>query len=179
VFGGIAGDAIARWVPRHGEWAEPDSAALDAARGAALAPFARPAASLSPLRDRLADLMWDKAGILRDAQRLAQAEAGLAALTAEHAVTGVADGARGFNLAWADWLNLDSLLLTSRVIVLAAQAREESRGAHWREDFPHTVDAAQGLSVTRVTLRDGAPVLDWQKVNYTRLQPGQSLLAAE
>ena len=179
VFGGIAGDAIARWVPRHGEWAEPDAAALDAARGAALAPFAKPAASLSSLRDRLADLMWDKAGILRDAQRLAQAEAGLAALTQEHAATGVADGARGFNLSWADWLNLDSLLLTSRVIVLAAQAREESRGAHWREDFPHTIDAAQGLAVTRVTLRDGAPALDWQGVNYTRLQPGQSLLAAE
>ncbi len=179
VFGGIAGDAIACWVPRHGEWAEPDSAALDAARGAALAPFTKPAASLSSLRDRLADLMWDKAGILRDAARLAEAEAGLAALTEEHAATGVADGARGFNLSWADWLNLDSLLLTSRVIVLAAQAREESRGAHWREDFPHTIDAAQGLSVTRVTLRDGAPALDWQPVNYTRLQPGQSLLAAE
>lgn len=178
VFGGIAGDAIARWVPRHGEWAEPDAAALDAARGAALAPFARPAASLPSLRDRLADLMWDKAGILRDAQRLAGAEAGLAALAEEHAAAGVADGARGFNLSWADWLNLDSLLLTSRVIVLAARAREESRGAHWREDFPHTLDAAQGLSVTRVTLRDGAPALDWQPVNCTRLRPGQSLLAA-
>ncbi|MBY0335675.1 MAG: FAD-binding protein, partial [Acetobacteraceae bacterium] len=66
VFGGIAGDAMARWVPRHGEWAEADPAALDAAIAAAEAPFRARPASLSPLRDRLADLMWDDAGILRD-----------------------------------------------------------------------------------------------------------------
>jgi fumarate reductase flavoprotein subunit len=179
VFGGLAGDAMARFAPREGELAPPDEAALEAALAAAEAPFAKRAKPLGPIRDALAHLMWDKAGILRDGAGLAEAMRGLDALEAELRASGVADGARGFNLSWADWLNLESLILTSRAIVLAAQAREESRGAHWREDFPNTRPDAQGLSHTLVTLEGGAARLGWRKVAFTRLKPGESLLAAQ
>ncbi|HEV7456262.1 MAG TPA: FAD-binding protein [Roseococcus sp.] len=179
VFGGLAGDAMARFVPAHGELAPPDEAALDAALGAALAPFARRPQPLGPLRDALAALMWDKAGILRDAGGLAEARAGLDALEAELRAAGVADGMRGFNLSWADWLNLESLILISRAIVAAAEARQESRGAHWREDFPHTQDDAAGLSHTLVTLEGGQVRLAWREVGFTRLRPGQSLLTPQ
>lgn len=179
VFGGLAGDAMARFVPAHGELAPPDEAALDAALGAALAPFARRPQPLGPLRDALAALMWDKAGILRDAGGLAEARAGLDALEAELHAAGVADGMRGFNLSWADWLNLESLILISRAIVAAAEARQESRGAHWREDFPHTQDDAAGLSHTLVTLEGGQVRLAWREVGFTRLRPGQSLLTPQ
>lgn len=177
VFGGIAGDAMAEWVPRHGVFEAPDEAALDAAIGAAQAPFGRPAKPLNPLRDALADLMWDKAGILRSAPALAEATTGLDAIEAELRASGVANGARGFNMSWADWLNLESLILTSRAIVIAAEARCESRGAHWREDFPQTNEDAAGLSHTLVTLEDGRVKLDWREVRFSRLRPGQSLLA--
>jgi fumarate reductase flavoprotein subunit len=178
VFGGIAGDAMAAWVPRHGEWAEPDAAALEDARGQALAPLGRGVRPLSPLRDALSALMWDKAGILRDAAGLAEAWRGLDALEAELVTSGVADGRRGFNLSWADWLNLDSLILTCRAIVAAAQARQESRGAHWREDFPQTDAAAPGLRHSAVRLEAGSIALEWRDVAFTRLRPGQSLLDA-
>ncbi|UPY38512.1 FAD-binding protein [Sediminicoccus sp. KRV36] len=177
VFGGIAGDAMAEWVPRHGALEAPDENALRAARDAALAPFGKPVRPLNPLRDALADLMWDKAGILRDAKGLAEASAGLDAIEAELQLSGVKDGARGFNMSWADWLNLESLILTSRAIVAASTARCESRGAHWREDFPQTDDNAAGLRHTLVTLEDGAVRLDWREVRFTRLKPGQSMLA--
>jgi fumarate reductase flavoprotein subunit len=179
VFGGLAGDAMARFVPREGELAPPDEAALEAAIAAAEAPFAKPAKPLGPIRDALAHLMWDKAGILRDGAGLAEAARGLDALEAELRASGVADGARGFNLSWADWLNLESLILTSRAIVIAAQAREESRGAHWREDFPDTRSDAQGLSHTLVTLEGGAVRLGWREVAFTRLKPGESLLTPQ
>ncbi len=178
VFGGLAGDAMARWVPREGGFTEPDPTALDAAVAAALAPFAAPPAPLGRLRDALSALMWDKAGILRDGARLAEARDGLDALAAELRGTGVADGRRAFNLSWADWLNLDSLLLASRAIVAAALAREESRGAHWREDFPHTAPDAGGLRFTRVDMHDGALRQGWGDVRFTRLRPGESLLDA-
>jgi fumarate reductase flavoprotein subunit len=178
VFGGIAGDSMAAWVPRHGEFAEPDAAALDEALAAIHAPFGKPARPLSPIRDALLDLMWDKAGILRDGAGLADAAAGLDALEAETDAAGVDGRDRAFNLTWHDWLNLKSQLLVSRAIVAAAQAREESRGAHWREDFPQTNDDAAGLAATRVTLQGGAIALDWQAVEFTRLKPGQSLLPA-
>ncbi len=178
VFGGIAGDSMARYVPREGAIEEPDPEALDAALSLAHEPFRRPPAPLNPIRDALHRLMWDKAGILRDARGLAEAEASLAALATSLREGGVPTG-RGFNLAWQDWLNLDSLILASQAIVAAAAAREESRGAHWREDFRQSLPEAQGLSSTVITLRDGRLALGWQPVRYSRVQPGQSLLAAE
>ncbi|WP_270936816.1 L-aspartate oxidase [Falsiroseomonas oryzae] len=179
VFGGIAGDSMAAWVPREGAIEDPDPAALEAALALVHAPFAQPAAPLSPIRDALHALMWEKAGILRDAPGLAEAARGLDALEAELDRTGVDGGARAFNLAWHDWLNLRSLLLVSRAIVAAATAREESRGAHWREDFPQTRDAAAGLASTVTTLGgDGRIALAWQPVAFSRVRPGESLLAA-
>ncbi len=179
VFGGLAGDAMARFVPREGELAAPDEMALMAAMDAALAPFGRAPRPLNPLRDALASLMWDKAGILRDARGLADAESGLDAIEAELHAAGVADGMRGFNLSWADWLNLESLILISRAIVAASAAREESRGAHWREDFPQTNPDTEGLRHTLVTLEEGEVRLGWREVAFTRLRPGQSLLTQQ
>jgi fumarate reductase flavoprotein subunit len=176
VFGGIAGDTMAAWVPREGALVAPDATALDAAIGALEAPFARPARNLSPLRDALQEMMWDKAGILRDAAGLADATSALDALEAELDASGVDGANRAFNLTWHDWLNLKSLLLVSRAIVVASQAREESRGAHWREDFPETRDDRAGLAATSVRLEDDHMVLQWQPVAFTRLKPGESLL---
>jgi fumarate reductase flavoprotein subunit len=176
VFGGIAGDTMAAWVPREGALVAPDGAALDAAIAALEAPFARPARNLSPLRDALQEMMWDKAGILRDAAGLADAASGLDALEAELDSSGVDGTNRAFNMTWHDWLNLKSLLLVSRAIVVASQAREESRGAHWREDFPETRDDSAGLAATSVRLEAGRVALDWQPVAFSRLKPGESLL---
>jgi fumarate reductase flavoprotein subunit len=176
VFGGIAGDTMAAWVPREGALVAPDAAVLDAAIAALEAPFARPARNLSPLRDALQEMMWDKAGILRDAAGLAEATSALDALETELDASGVDGANRAFNLTWHDWLNLKSLLLVSRAIVVASRAREESRGAHWREDHPQTNDDAAGLAATSVRLQDGQVALQWQPVAFTRLKPGESLL---
>jgi fumarate reductase flavoprotein subunit len=176
VFGGIAGDTMAAWVPREGALVPPDATTLDAAIAALEAPFARPARNLSPLRDTLQEMMWDKAGILRDAAGLADATSALDALEAELDASGVDGANRAFNLTWHDWLNLKSLLLVSRAIVVASQAREESRGAHWREDFPETNAETAGLAATSVRLEGDHMVLQWQKVAFTRLRPGESLL---
>ena len=53
---------------------------------------------------------------------------------------GVADAEKRYNLTWMDRLNLENLVLVSRAICAAAQARTDSRGAHYREDFPQTSD---------------------------------------
>ena len=59
--------------------------------------------------------------------------------------TGVAAGNLAFNLTWHDWLNMRSLIDISRVITLAGLARENSRGAHYREDFAEVGDAGELL----------------------------------
>jgi fumarate reductase flavoprotein subunit len=177
VFGGLAGDAMAAWVPAHGRWREPDAASLAAALAAVEAPLTQPPGDLEPIRERLHDLMWEEAGIFRDAAGLGRAAAALDELDAALDRTGVAARDLAFNLTWHDWLNLKSLVLVSRAIVAAAAAREESRGAHFRSDFPETL-AADDLAFTSVSLAGGALRLDWGKVRFSRVAPGQSLLAA-
>jgi fumarate reductase flavoprotein subunit len=54
-------------------------------------------------------------------------------------------------------------------------ARENSRGAHYREDFPAPGDLAAS-TYTRVRLRDGAVVHEAVPVRFQRVRPGESLL---
>jgi fumarate reductase flavoprotein subunit len=181
VFGGIAGTTMAGCVAQQREFRAPDAAALDAAvAGAEIFFAARGGASdLESIRERLLTVMWDDAGIVRDAAGLARANAVLAALSAE--LDGYAPPPacreRAFNLHWHDWLNLKSLVAVSRVIVGAARARENSRGAHYRADFPVAGDIARS-TYTRVRLREGHLTCDAVPVRFTRVRPGESLLAA-
>ena len=90
---------------------------------------------------------------------------------------GVADGERAFNLTWHDWLNLRSLIEISKVIALAALRRENSRGAHYREDFPGEGDLATS-TYTVARQRDGVLDIADEPVQFSIVQPGQSLLKA-
>lgn len=175
VFGGIAGESMAAWVPRHGAFAPPDLALLQAAIDRALAPFARPAGDLFGLRRRLLDVMWQDVGILRDAAGLGRAIAALDALAAEVEACGVPDGDRRYNLTWQDRLNLENLVLVSRAIATAAMARTDSRGAHWREDFPATGDlAASRYTVVRLT--GDALAVTTEAVRFDIVARGETLL---
>jgi len=175
VFGGIAGDSMAAWVPDAGALAEPDRGAVAAALDLSRRPLGNPPGDLEAVRDRLYEIMWEDAGILRDASSLARAAAALDGLDAELDGVGVAGGDRAFNLAWHDWLNLKNLILVSKAITAAATARDDSRGAHFRSDFPETSDLASSR-FTRVTLADGEVAVATAPVDFTRVRPGETLL---
>jgi len=176
VFGGIAGDSMAAWVRRHGKLHAPDEAAISAAVDAALLPFQRPAGAIEPIREALYDCMWDDVGILRHRDGLLRARDRLAGLAQALLATGVADADRAFHMTWHDWLNLRSLIAVSQVIVEAALSREDSRGAHFREDFPAAGDLPAS-TFTVVRQRDGALELSRAPVRFTRVAPGQTILA--
>ncbi|MBM3356182.1 MAG: FAD-binding protein [Betaproteobacteria bacterium] len=175
VFGGIAGDAMAPWVGRNGVLHEPDESALAAAVATCRAPLGRPAADLNAIRERLYEVMWEDAGILRDAASLKRAESALDELDARLDAAGVHAGNLAFNLTWHDWLNLKNLVLVSKSIRFAAMAREDSRGAHYRADFPEVRDLANSR-YTCVTLHDGRFGITTRPVEFTRVRPGESLL---
>ena len=175
VFGGIAGDAIAEWVRRHGEFHEPDAAAIEKAIASATAPLDKPAGDLDAIRERLYDLMWDDVGIIRDAAGLKRAEGALDELETRLAATGVEGGSLAFNLAWHDWLNLKNLIFVSQSIRFAAAAREDSRGAHFRSDFPDTRDLANSR-YTCVSWKEGRFDIATRPVAFTRVKPGETLL---
>ncbi|MEV6672986.1 L-aspartate oxidase [Streptomyces sp. NPDC051162] len=85
-------------------------------------------------------IMTAGAGVLRSAESLERAAAGLDRLLAE-AVTALETDGKTAEPGTESW-EATNLLLVARVLVAAALRREETRGCHWREDFPDRVDAA-------------------------------------
>jgi fumarate reductase flavoprotein subunit len=177
VFGAIAGDAMAAWTASHGAWREPGTGALEDAEARARFPLGRPAGDLEPVREALYELMWNDVGILRDAASLARAKGTLDALDSRLRTIGVSGTDLRYNLTWHDWLNLESLILVSGAICAAAEARTDSRGAHFREDFPDA-GALESSEFSRVRREDGRFEVGWGPVRFTRVRPGQTLIAA-
>jgi len=178
VFGGIAGDSMAAAVKAGAPWRDADERVIEQGIARAEYPFSRQQAVSLPLREELSRTMWDKIGILRTGDSV---RAGLAAVADHRAALrqiGVRDGDRRFNLSWHDWLNLESLLTISEVIGTAALARDDSRGAHFREDFPETADL-MGSRYTRVS-QDGEQLrLELVPVSFDIVKPGESLIEDE
>jgi len=175
VFGGIAGDAMPQWIASNPGHRAPDEDVLAAEMTRALHPFAQKPGDLNSRRERLLDLMWDDVGVIRDAAGLDRALAKLSELEAELMETGIPDSGRVFNLTWHDWLNLRSLVETSRVIALAAKRRENSRGAHFRSDFPEPGDLL-GSRFTVARQKSGKLAITDEPVLFTRVRPGETLL---
>jgi len=175
VFGGVAGGTMAAWVKMEGALREPDQAAIAAAVARCEPKAAGSDGSLEPLRERLYEVMWEKVGIIRDAAGLNSAMSELNAISDELAATGIADANRAFNLTWHDWLNLKSLVATSQAIAQAALAREDSRGAHFREDFPES-GPLEGSWYTQSRFSEGQITIGKVPVAFTRVRPGQSLI---
>jgi fumarate reductase flavoprotein subunit len=176
VFGGVAGEAMAAWVKREA-LRDPDRAAIAAAvaRCEPKAALRNAHGALEALRERLHTLMWGKVGIIRDAASLQAAMSELDAIADELERTELADANRAFNLTWHDWLNLKSLVATSRVIARAALAREDSRGAHFREDFPDA-GRLEASAYTSARLEGDRLAIAMKPVAFTRVKPGQTLI---
>ena len=178
VFGGLAGDTMASFaMPAGAHLPEPNTAALSAACERAFAGLGCKRGDLAGLRRALLVTMWDDAGILRDGEGLRRAEAKLHDYAQEIASMGTGSAERRFNLTWMDRLNLENLILVSRAIVASALAREDSRGAHFREDFPQS-SALERSTHTLVRLDGDTPATTMAPVRFTRVRPGETLLGA-
>jgi fumarate reductase flavoprotein subunit len=178
VFGAVAGDAMAAWLASGAALQEPERASIEAALERCERPFGRPPSphgALEALREKLYEVMWHKVGITRDAAGLEEATRELAGLEGELDREAVGDRNRAFNLTWHDWMNLKSLTAVSRVIAAAALARRDSRGAHFRTDFPEA-GPLEHSAFTSASLVEDRLRIAMKPVVFTRVRPGQSLL---
>ena len=175
VFGGIAGEVMPRWIAANPGRPAPDDEVLEHEMSRALHPFRCKPGNLNALRERLLDAMWDDVGVMRDAAGLKRAIETLAAIEAELLSTGIADDDHAFNMGWHDWLNLRSLTEVSGVIARAALRRENSRGAHFRTDFPEPGELATS-TFTVARLRAGEIEITDEPVAFTHVKPGESLI---
>ena len=160
VFGQRAGHHAAEFAKAH---AAPtiDAGQVDAAAARALEPFERGASGENPytVQHDLQDVMQDLVGIVRQDAEMREARERLRALRARAARAGVA-GHREYNSGWHTALDLHNLLTVSEVIATAAVERRESRGAHFREDYPEKSDEFAAFNFVVRKGPDGEPQLE-------------------
>jgi len=174
VFGGIAGEEMARWI-RNRKLEPCNMNLVRASVEMHEAPLEQPAGDLEAIRDALAECMWNDVGISRNHESLSRAKARL--LELEHSLNqiGVGNIQRQYSVTWQDWINLQNLILSSRAIIEAALSRKNSRGAHYREDYPHPGSLEESY-FTAVSLSNGNLQIENRPVKFTIVQPGESIL---
>ena len=160
VFGKRAGEYAADFAKRHGD-VHLDNAQIEAAGSRALEPFERGAsATENPFRIQqdLQGMMQDLVGIVRQEDEMQRALQGLGDLRTRAARAGVT-GHREFNTGWHAAQDLGNLLTVSEAITRAAIERKESRGGHFRSDFPAKDQAYASFNVVVKQGADGAMVI--------------------
>jgi succinate dehydrogenase / fumarate reductase flavoprotein subunit len=139
VFGKRAGEFAAKFAKDHGAGQVNNDQIEEAAR-IALEPFERGAkmrGAENPyaIQHELQEMMQDLVGIVRREDEIEGALRGIAGLKERAAKAGI-PGNREYNNGWHTALDLRNLLTVSEIIARAALTRKESRGGHFRDDFP-------------------------------------------
>ena len=140
VFGKRAGEFAAKFAKEKGA-ANINMAEVEAAEKVALEPFDRGTSSSNAegpyqVQYDLQDMMQSLVGIVRREDEMARALEGIAKLR-ERAAKVAVHGHREYNPGWHTALDLKNLLTVSEAITKSALERKESRGGHFRDDFPN------------------------------------------
>jgi len=175
VYGGVAGDVMGADIRTMGALRDPCPEVLQAEIDRALHPLSRKPGLVQPMRHALQEAMWEDVGVMRNAPGMERGLTRIAGISSELMEVGVAGDDLAFNLTWHDWLNLRSLCDISEAITLAALARENSRGAHYREDFPETGDLDASY-FTVVTQSGQALDVRRDPVQFTLVRPGETIM---
>jgi succinate dehydrogenase / fumarate reductase flavoprotein subunit len=126
--------------------------------------------NVAAIRADLQETMDAHASVYRTEATLKQAESDLVALKARYEKVGVSDRGLRYNTELLEAVELGFLLDLAQVLVVSALARTESRGGHFREDFPTRDDV--GFMRHTMAYKDGSDVrLDYKPVVQTRYQP--------
>jgi succinate dehydrogenase / fumarate reductase flavoprotein subunit len=122
------------------------------------------------LRDELGKTMSLNLGLVRTEESIRSAQVVVESLKVRAAAVTIQDKGRVFNTDLLQALELQSLLDVAETIVAGALVRTESRGAHYRSDFPQR-DDVHWLRHTLAHRTSGGPVLTYDPVTITRFPP--------
>ena len=136
VFGKLAGEYAAQFA-RKNSAARVDDGAVDRATRASLAPFDRGASGENPYKVQhdLQNTMQSLVGIVRTENEMREAITRIGSFRERASRVGI-DGHREYNSGWHTCIDLRNLLDVSEAIARSAIERKESRGGHFREDYP-------------------------------------------
>ena len=122
------------------------------------------------IREELGQVMSLNLGLVRTHNSMSDAISAVEALTHRAAALTVQDKGHVFNTDLVQAFELQSLLDVAETIVVSALARQESRGAHYRSDFPAR-DDQHWLRHSLIQRTPEGPALTYQPVTVTRFQP--------
>ncbi|MDT4892697.1 MAG: succinate dehydrogenase / fumarate reductase, flavoprotein subunit [Pseudonocardiales bacterium] len=126
---------------------------------------------VATIRAELQNTMDFNAQVYRTDESLKQAEEDIAALKQRYAQVSVTDKGKRYNSDLLEAVELGFLLDLAEVLVIGARARNESRGGHFREDYPNRDDVNFMRHTMAYRDSDGGVQLDYKPVVMTRYQP--------
>ncbi len=170
VFGRRAGTRAGEYVRTLGPKAVSDTALREDERRFGRLMRNGPGLRAWQVRDDLGKLLSVNLGIFRTKESMLKAQAELRQLKAQAARVHIEDRGKIFNSDLIQALELGSLAEIAETIVAGAIAREESRGAHYRADFPKR-DDANWLKHTLAYRTPDGPRLSFSPVTITRFPP--------
>lgn len=168
VFGRQAGKALARYL------AEDKGAAPETMPGLVeelmekfMRPFNRTAGN-SPfsLRDKLKKINWNLVGVVRKEPDLSQAIEEIETIREEARVISLT-GKRVYNMPWNYYIDLLNMIDVSAMTSRAARMRQESRGAHYRSDYPQQNDNDWLYNIFLRKGKDGLPEIEKHQVKFS------------
>jgi succinate dehydrogenase / fumarate reductase flavoprotein subunit/fumarate reductase flavoprotein subunit len=113
--------------------------------------------------------MWSKVGLVRNGAVLKEAIRELDEMEDRVRRCSVI-GPPAYNLAWHEAMNVKNMVQVARMIAAAAYMRDESRGSHYRSDFPFTNNESWYRNIT-VRRHGDRPLFDSREVQFTHKQP--------
>jgi succinate dehydrogenase / fumarate reductase flavoprotein subunit len=125
---------------------------------------------VATIRAELQEAMMQDAGVFRTGEGLRHLQQKLAELRSRYTRIRIDDHGKAFNMDLVEAIELGFLLDCAEAIAISALARQESRGAHYREDFPQR-DDVNWLKHTLVTRTSGGLELSYKPVVITRFEP--------
>jgi succinate dehydrogenase / fumarate reductase flavoprotein subunit len=157
VFGQRAGEYAANFAKENGA-VSVDARQIETTAARALEPFDRKGEGPYQVQHDLQHMMQDLVGIVRRADEMDHALEELRKLRDRACGVGVT-GNREYNGGWHTALDLRNLLTVSELITRAAIERKESRGAHFREDYPQKSEAEGHSNIVLRRSESGEPQL--------------------
>jgi len=126
---------------------------------------------MAQIRREMGAVMGEKVGVYRNESDLRQAVDAVRALRERFKRVRVRDRSQRFNTELTTALELRNMLELAEVIAACALERRETRGSHFREDFPQRDDKAWLRHVLAFSGTDGRPRLEYLPVTITRYEP--------
>ena len=171
VFGARAGKAIRQWLAQAGPCASDISDLRDASREKVSRLLAAAGKEQVPrIRNELQELMMEQCSVFRDAAGLEKARRKIRELQQRFGAIGLSVREQHYNMELVEALECDHLLSLAAVIVESALLRRESRGAHFREDYPERDDRNFLCHTLAFKEKEGMRI-EKKPVRITRFEP--------